>query len=106
MTPREALFVAFIRDGMRRAYRAAERVELERGTWVSVMLADNRGQLDRADPDDLPEVQFLFQSGDYFGDTKLPVEASFGQMLEAVDRMVGDDEKLVAEDRLSSAKST
>jgi hypothetical protein len=92
VTPTQAIFVNLVSDGMRRAYRAAELVERKHKTYVEVMLADRQGQLDAADPDDLPEVRFMWHGeihGRYeaFEDT-LSIGATFGQMAGAVEVIV------------------
>jgi hypothetical protein len=89
MTPREAIFTSMVRDGLRRAYRAVERVERERGIWIDVWLEEGNGQLS---PDgDPPEVMFFYQGNDVC-DVTLPIDSSFGKFYEFVERMVVKDD--------------
>ncbi len=76
---------------MRRAYRVAERIEAKHGACVAVMLADTRDQLDQADPEDLPDVRFIYQGND-INDEVVRIDATFWQMVESVEGMLKADE--------------
>jgi hypothetical protein len=59
MTPRQAIFVSIVRDGLRRAHRAADEAERVHGPCIEIALTSDRDPIDHADPDCLPEVVFL-----------------------------------------------
>jgi hypothetical protein len=85
MTPRQAIFVRLVHDGMRRAYRAAEVVERTHGILVATMLTDHEGEIDRANPAELPEVRFVCCERDDGDGIAVSIGASFAEMFDALE---------------------
>jgi hypothetical protein len=96
MTARETIFVGLVLDGMQRAYRAASFVGNKWQKHVEVMLDDKGDQLERADPDDLPNVRFVHQWHDAddeyeISDEVVTIQATEALMVEAIEGIIAND---------------
>jgi hypothetical protein len=80
MTPREALFVRLVVDGMRRAYRAAEKAGESKLEIIEVWFPG----IDPGDPcEELPDVTFIYQNpmSGAIVNVKVNLAATYNEML-------------------------
>jgi hypothetical protein len=97
MTPRERIMAQLVIDGMRRFYRAVERVEKKVGITIDVypreeeLWGESGDKLKREH--DEPYVQVL---GWELNSLAVPLDSSYGKMVEALEKFARED-KAIAE---------